>query len=592
MCGIVAIIGQTEIQENLLKGLERLEYRGYDSAGIYVVDEAKQGNLWKEAGRIAKLREEVDTNVSAHIGIGHTRWATHGEANTSNAHPHQSQNGRFTLVHNGVIENYKEIRDEYLTDYNFKSETDTEIIVGMIEYFANEGASTYEAFKKALSLLHGSYAIALIDNQDADTLYAAKNKSPLLIGRGEGYNVIASDAMATINLTNQYIEIHDGEVIRLTEEAITIETLAGDSVTRDAYIAEIDESEIDKGSYPHYMIKEIDEQPIMMRRLVQTYQEEGIDESLVELMQQADRLYIVACGTSYNAGLIGKNYFEQWANIPTEVHLASEFAYHVPLLSERPFFIFLTQSGETADSRQALVAVNKLGYPSLTITNVKGSTLSREAQFTLLLYAGPEIAVASTKAYTGQAAVMAILAAKIGQTEIDIFHELSLIASVMESIISSKDKIKAWSDENLLETRSAFYLGRFMDYYVAMEAALKLKEITYTQTEAFAAGELKHGSIALIEEGVPVIAIISDPKTAPNTRSNIEEVKARGADVAVIAMDNLSQEGDEFVISTVDDMLTPLVTVVVTQLIAYYTSLGRGLDVDKPRNLAKSVTVE
>ncbi|UUX33869.1 glutamine--fructose-6-phosphate transaminase (isomerizing) [Fundicoccus culcitae] len=601
MCGIVGIIGDKNVQEVLINGLERLEYRGYDSAGIFLLNHEEDNfQLTKEVGRIEALKAKVDFTFPAEVGIGHTRWATHGPATLDNAHPHTSPNGRFVLVHNGVIENYNELRQAYLENTPIQSNTDTEIVVALIENFVeNDHLSTQDAFQKALSLIEGSYAFGLIDKENSDVLYAAKNKSPLLVGKGDGFNAITSDAMATIDLTHEYIEIKDKEIIVLKEDAVTITNLQGESVQRDPYVAELDPSDLGKGAYPYYMIKEIDEQPAVLRRLIQTYQDQNgqfvVDDNLKAALQNSDRLYIVACGTSYHAGWVGKNLFEKQINIPTEIHLASEFAYNPPLMSEKPFFIFLSQSGETADSRQALVLVNQLGHPSLTITNVKGSTLSREATYTLLLHAGPEIAVASTKAYTAQITVMAILAAAVGQTQqhgLDLAHELSIAATNMETILAEKDQIKAWVDENLLETPNAFYIGRFLDYYVSMEAALKLKEISYIQTEAFASGELKHGTIALIEEGTPVIAIISQAKVDKHTRGNLEEVKARGAKTCVIATQDFAQPGDQFVLPKTHALLTPLVIAVMVQLIAYYTSLGKGLDVDKPRNLAKSVTVE
>lgn len=602
MCGIVGFIGHGNVQEVLVNGLEKLEYRGYDSAGIYVAEEKGKGHLFKEVGRIAALKEIVDFELPATVGVGHTRWATHGAASQQNAHPHQSNSTRFSLVHNGVIENYQQLQAEYLSDVVLSSETDTEIVVALIEYFlVTEGLTTKDAFKRTLEVIEGSYALGLVDVENPTVLYAAKNKSPLLIGRGEGFNVIASDAMATIDVTSEYVEIKDKELITLTQDAVIIEDLAGETVERSSYVAEIDASDLDKGAYPFYMLKEVDEQPAVLRRLLQNYQGDdqqfAFEADMMKTLLASDRVYIVACGTSYNAGWIGRSLFEKLAQIPTEVHLASEFAYDLPLLSEKPFFVFLTQSGETADSRQALVKVNELNYPSLTITNVKGSTLSREASFTLLLHAGPEIAVASTKAYTAQITLMAMLAdalraAKGFEASFDMERELSLVASIMESILAEKAEIKAWIDANLMETRNAFYIGRTLDYYVSMEAALKLKEISYIQTEAFAAGELKHGTIALIEEGTPVIALVSEETVGAHTRGNVEEVKARGANAIVISMQDVAREGDTFVIPKVETALSPLVMVVVTQLLAYYTALGRGLDVDKPRNLAKSVTVE
>lgn len=602
MCGIVGYIGNRDAKEILLRGLETLEYRGYDSAGIYLMDRSDEGHLYKEKGRIAALREKVGEGVPSTIGIGHTRWATHGIPSVENAHPHQSNSGRYTIVHNGVIENYSEVRDAYLADLSLHSDTDTEVIVQLIAWFAeSEGLSTIDAFKKAVVALKGSYALALMDNENPEVVYAAKNKSPLLVGKGKEFNVLCSDAMAMIKETNQFIELMDGEVVTITKDAIKIETLAGEVIDRESYTAELDYNDLDKGTYPYYMAKEIDEQPGVIRKIVQNYQNDDgkltIKQEIVAEMLKSDRIYIIACGTSYNAGWVGKQLIEKLAGIPTEVHLSSEFGYNMPLLTEKPFFIFLSQSGETADSRQVLVKIKELGYPSLTLTNVAGSTLSREAKFTLLLYAGPEIAVASTKAYTAQIAVLSILADVIGKqrnfvSDIDIVHELGIAANGIESIIDDKEYFEQLSASYLSISRNAFYIGRGIDYYVVMEAALKLKEISYVQTEGFASGELKHGTIALIEEDTPVISIITDENTAGHTRSNAHETIARGAHSMILAMDGLDQPGDQFVLPKVHHLLTPLVSVVPTQLIAYYTSLHRGNDVDKPRNLAKSVTVE
>jgi len=602
MCGIVGYIGRKDAKEILLHGLEKLEYRGYDSAGIYVQNKAHEGHLFKEKGRIAALREKVDTSVEASAGIGHTRWATHGAPSVRNAHPHQSASERFTIVHNGVIENYQEVKDAYLADIDLKSDTDTEIIVQLIAWFVEEDdLTTKDAFKKAIVALEGSYAIALMDSEDPDVIYAAKNKSPLLLGKGDGFNVICSDAMAMIKETDQFVELMDKEVATVTRESLVIEDFSGDVIDRDAYTAEIDSDDLEKGTYPYYMLKEIDEQPAVMRKLLQKYQDDNgdltVDQEIVDTMLESDRIYIIAAGTSYHAGLVGKQLIESMTHIPTEVHVSSEFGYHTPILSEKPFFIFISQSGETADSRQVLVKTNALGHPSLTVTNVAGSTLSRESNFTLLLHAGPEIAVASTKAYTAQIAVLAILSEVVGKSKGLIhkgtmLHDIGIVANAMQAIVDDKEKIEELAAEYLSISRNAFYIGRGMDYHVALEAALKLKEISYIQTEGFAAGELKHGTIALIEEGTPVIALVTEKGVAGHTRGNLQETKARGAHTMVISMDGLDRPDDQIVIPHVNPLLSALVSVVPTQLLSYYCSLHRGNDVDKPRNLAKSVTVE
>lgn len=603
MCGIVGYIGNGSAQEVLLNGLERLEYRGYDSAGVYVVDgNGQNGHLFREEGRIAKLQSEVDMSLDAHTGIGHTRWATHGEPSVRNAHPQQSSTGRFTLVHNGVIENYREMKEDFLSDVTFHSDTDTEVAVNLIEHFAlTDGLDAETAFLKALNVIEGSYAFALIDSEQPGVVFAAKNKSPLLIGKGTDFNTIVSDAMASIDLTDQYVEIHDGEMVILTEENVTIKNLAGETIERAPYTAQLDANDLDKGTYPYYMIKEIDEQPAVMRRIIQEYSDDNneltVDQEIIDAINASDRIYIIGAGTSMHAGLVGKNIIEKMVNIPVEVHVASEFAYNMPVLSEKPFFIYLTQSGETADSRQVLVQTNKLGYKSLTITNVKGSTLSREADYTLLLHAGPEIAVASTKAYTGQIAVMAVLAEALRrdlgfEAQFDMEHELSIIANAIQVMIDDKDEIHELATELFTDKASAFYIGRGIDYEVSREAALKIKEISYIQAEGFASGELKHGTISLIEDGTPVVSVITQENTAAHSRGNIEEVRSRGANTLIISMDGLDREGDDIVIPSVEPLLSALVSVIPTQLLAYYASLDRGLDVDKPRNLAKSVTVE
>lgn len=598
MCGIVGYIGCEQAQPILLTGLEKLEYRGYDSSGIYVVAD-KQGHLFKEVGRIEQLKAATDFSIQATYGIGHTRWATHGVPSEQNAHPHQSCDKRFTLVHNGVIENYQELKEMYLTQVNLQGQTDTEVVVALIAYFAKEQQwSAKEAFQHVLTLIHGSYAFVLIDNQTPDVLYAAKNKSPLLIGVGEQFNMVCSDAMAGIHQTNQFIELHDGEFVTLTTHQVTIEK-NNEIIQRQPYTAQIDASDLEKGTYPFYMLKEIDEQPAVLRRIIQEYtinHQLDIPNDIKQAILASDRIHIIACGTSYHAGLIGKTYLENFAHIPTEVHIASEFSYNPPLIVGKPFFIFISQSGETADSRQALVKINEWHYPSLTLTNVKGSTLSREANYTLLLHAGPEIAVASTKAYTAQIAVLAILAYVMAKDEIkeqfNLTYELSLVSNAVESIISQKDAIHVLAKNYLKDARHAFFIGRGLDYCMSLEAALKLKEISYIQTEGFAAGELKHGTIALIEKDTPVFAMVTQADTALNTRGNIQEVKARGAKTCTFVLESLATKEDQFVLPDVSSYLTPLLAIFPTQLLAYYATLELGYDIDKPRNLAKSVTVE
>ena len=605
MCGIVGITGKENATEILLNGLKKLEYRGYDSAGIYVNDQKGNGYLVKEKGRIEDLRAAVGPEVKGTTGIGHTRWATHGAPSQANAHPQVSADGRFYLVHNGMIGNFRQLKQKYLADTKFVSETDTEVIVQLIARFVSEGMETKEAFTHVLSLIDktSSYAFLLMDKTQTNTLFVAKKKSPLLIGVGDGFNVVCSDAMVMLSETHDFVELTDGDVVTVTPKEVRIEDKDGVQVQRHQFHVDDNATASEKGAYDFFMLKEIDEQPAVIRGLQQTYIDQDgsikIDDRLMNAMNRADRLYIVAAGTSYHAGLVGKNFFEKISGVPTEVHIASEFGYNMPLLSEKPLFIFLTQSGETADSREVLAKVNQLGYESLTITNVPNSTLSREATYTMLLHAGPEIAVASTKAYTAQITAEAILAKAVGMIKgtetavnFDIGFELTKVANGIQSLVDQKELIEGLAQKYLSTTRNAFYIGRGLDYQTAIEAALKLKEVSYVQTEGFAAGELKHGTISLIEDKTPVIAIITDQKTAGLTRSNVQEVVSRGASVINIVAEELATDSDQIVLPEVHQLLTPLVAIIPTQLIAYYTSKERGYDVDKPRNLAKSVTVE
>lgn len=600
MCGIVGYIGTKNGVKFLIDGLSSLEYRGYDSAGIAGV-EGDDIRVIKTVGRIKNLEALTPSDLEFNIGIGHTRWATHGGVNTTNSHPHQSFNKRFVLVHNGVIENFQELKDRFFKGVDLISETDTEVIVQLVQVYSDRGLSTKDAFKKAISKLQGSYALSLIDAEDPNTLYVAKNKSPLLIGLGDGEtNYIGSDALAMIKYTNSFLEINDGELVIVTKDDVIIEDKDGEKVSREAFSTNLNAGEIDKGIYDHYMIKETNEQVGAMRNIISHYfdgHDVNIDSEIINHVKDADRLYIIGCGTSYNAGLVGRNYFEKWAGIPTEVHLASEFAYNVPLLSKKPMFIFLSQSGETADLRAVLTKLRSVNadYRFLVLTNVDSSTLSRECDYTLLLHAGVEIAVASTKAYTSQIAILSILAYEVAsrlnrKPKFDIEQELSVITSAIESILDDSKTIKKLA-EKLFTERNAFYIGRGVDYYSACEAALKLKEVSYIQTEGFAGGELKHGTIALIEEKTPVVALITSAKLDLNTRSNVSEVASRGANTLIITLEKLARKGD-YAIPNVNEDLAPIASIVVTQLFAYYAAVGRGLDVDKPRNLAKSVTVE
>ena len=600
MCGIVGYLGNNKASQVILSGLEKLEYRGYDSCGICFFDVSQKAFVtYKDIGRVFHLVHDFDYHYDNHLAIGHTRWATHGKPNQLNSHPHFSANKRFAIVHNGVIENYKELINKYLPDVHFISETDTEVIVNMVELFVKD-MTVEEAIRKTLSLIEGSYALLVIDTQHPDSLYAAKNKSPLLIGTGKMGITLASDIMALVGYADQYLPIGDktftvckkddnGEYRFEMFDIIGL-PIHGDFLKMDLVL-----DEIGKAGYSHYMLKEICEQPSIIRAIMEKYLINDIftiRQEICQLLKNCDRIYILAAGTSMHAGLVGKYLLENIAKIPCEVNIASEFAYNPPLLTQKPVFLFISQSGETADLRACLVKVREMGFKTLTITNVSTSTLAREADYFLEIFAGPEIAVASTKAYVGQIVLLAILSYCLAEKKpFDLKQELSKIAVAMEAVIEKRDYIHSLVKERIIK-RNCFYIGRSLDYYTCLEAALKLKEISYIQTEGFAAGELKHGTIALIEEGVPVIGIISQQIINNSTRANIREVMARGANKIVISLHRVSDPTDEIILMDVEEMLSPILTVIPSQLIAFFAALELDKDIDKPRNLAKSVTVE
>lgn len=589
MCGIVGVVGKPA-KDIILSGLTNLEYRGYDSAGIYLNDLNGNEYLTKAVGRISNLKEKLTPDEEGLVGIGHTRWATHGMPTVDNAHPHFDETKRFYLVHNGVIENYTELKEKYLQGVKFHSDTDTEVVVQLISKIARDkNLDAFSAFKETLKLVKGSYAFLLVDNTEPDHVFIAKNKSPMMLGLGDGFNIIASDAISVLDQTKTFVDLQDGDVGDITKDSYTIETVDGKKVDREPHVLNIDPNAASKGAYEFYMLKEIDEQPGVMRHMSQNYLDENgepkVDAEIVNAISKADRLYIFAAGTSYHAGLVGKTIFEHYTGIPTEVGYASEAGYHFPMMSKHPFFIFLTQSGETADSRVVLKETNKRGIPSLTMTNVEGSTLSREATYTMLLGAGPEIAVASTKAYTAQVALQAVLAKALGEKlgvqeakDWDLKHDLAIAAEGIQQIVDGKEKLEKLAKEYLVPSRNAFYIGRGIDHAVALEAALKLKEVSYIQTEGFAAAELKHGTISLIEDGTPVIALINDPVTADLTRGNIQEVVSRGASVITIVGKEFANDSDDIVLPDINYYMSALLTVVPTQLLAYYASKDKGLD--------------
>lgn len=594
MCGIVGYIGEKKAKKVVINGLKKLEYRGYDSAGLSFFDDKYNSfEVFKETGRVSELKKLLNNNLESNIAIGHTRWATHGKVTKDNAHPHVSRSGRFIIVHNGVIENSDQLYQQYVPDYELKSDTDSEIIAHLIETFSKE-FSVDNAIVTALKLLEGSYALLIIDKETPEIIYAAKNKSPLLIGLSKDQGTtIASDLLALSGFSENYIPLFDHSFAICEKSKINVFNFELELLKPDIYKVSDDISNSHKGDFDHYMIKEIQEQPKVIKRILKEYEIDNdlnIEKRIIDDIKKSDRIYIVAAGTSMHAGLLGKRYIERFSQIPVEVYVASEFAYELPIFSNKPYFIFITQSGETADLRASLKSIEKLNFPILTITNVKTSTLARESSYYLDVKAGPEIAVASTKAYVAQSVILLILAYSLSNKEYDIKKNLIKLADSMELFIKSQHLEQISID--FLKKRNAFFIGRGTGYLLSLEAALKLKEISYIQTEGFAAGELKHGTIALIEEETPVFAIITEKNKEQLTRSNLKEVEARGAKTCVITIQSLSKKGDEIILGDVDEITAPLLLVLPVQLLSYYAALQRGFDIDKPRNLAKSVTVE
>ena len=591
MCGIVGYIGKENALEAVVEGLEKLEYRGYDSAGVAY----KKGEnilICKEKGRVSDLKLCILDTASA-LAIGHTRWATHGEPNKRNAHPHCSMNGRFVIVHNGIIENYQKLKFEYLSDFSFISETDTEIIVNLIEHFSIS-LNTEEAIRKTMSLLEGSYACLILDQNDLDHIYCMKDKSPLLIGRGKSAVSFASDITGLIGYAEEYMPLEDKTFGVISKEEIYLQDMIGIAIENKFQKIAVQKEEIDKQTYEHFMLKEIYEQPMMIRNLIHHYfsqEEVTISPKLIHHIRQSDKINFVACGSSMYASYFAKYYIEKLCGIPCEVFCASELVYSTPLISKRPFFIFFSQSGETADLIAVIKKIKKQRFPILTITNTVESSMVRLSDYYLNIYAGKEIAVASTKAYTAMLVTSAILARAVSKTKTNLKNNLKAVSLAMEKVLENKEVCKGIAKE-IIDQKDAFYIGRGIDYWTSLEASLKLKEIAYIHTEAFSSGELKHGPIALITKNTPVIAIITQEGTNRITRSNLEETASRGAKIYVIASKGLSTPKDDVIIPNVAHYLSPLVSVLVVQLIAYYAAVLKHNDVDKPKNLAKSVTVE
>ncbi len=600
MCGIIGYVGKDEnCVRVLIDGLERLEYRGYDSAGIaFIKNDGVQ--IIKKEGKIANLKKYVDFDVNSNLGIGHTRWATHGRANSDNAHPHRV--GKITIVHNGIVENYDKLRCDLKNNgYDFKSETDSEVVASLIDFIYKSEKDMLKAIKKVEDMLIGSYALGIICDDEKDVIYAVKNKSPLIIGVGDEENYIASDVPAILDKTKKYIALDDGFYAKITKGEIKL-YLDGEEKKFKIDEFSFDGTYIDKQGYEHFMLKEMHEQPEVFKKTVEKYISGGID-SLIKKMpdfSKYEKIRIVACGSATHAGLIGKQLIEKYADVEVRVDMASEFRYCKQFLRDDELVIVISQSGETADTLEALNIAKKFGNDTLGIVNAKGSTIAREADMVLYTEAGQEIAVATTKAYSAQVALLSLIAVNlsyrknlISRDEIDkILSVVKRLPDYIEELLNRDYKKIA---QRIKEKNDIFFIGRGIDYALAEEGSLKLKEISYTHSEAYAAGELKHGTISLIEEGVPVFAIITDDNIALKTISNVKEVKSRGADVICVTnYEDLDENvcDEKIVIPKVHYLFEPLLTVIPLQMIAYELAKLKGCSIDKPKNLAKSVTVE
>ena len=612
MCGIIGYAGKTEAVNVLLDGLERLEYRGYDSAGVAVVSPEGKLQVKKSKGRLAVLRDllqESDSLVGS-IGIGHTRWATHGEPNDKNAHPHVGQDGKIAVVHNGIIENYLEIKNYLIRKgVKFQSDTDTEVIVQLMEYYYKKYSNLMDAVYAVLNRIKGAYAMGILCSDYPEQMLAARKDAPLLIGYGEEENFIASDVTALLSHTRTVTYMEDDEVALITADSVQIYDSDRSPVEKEKHIIAWDVSAAEKGGYAHFMLKEIMEQPEAVRKTVSPRITDGeiVFEELkeaAELLQNITRIYIVACGSAYHVGMIGKYTLEKLLHIPVEACLASEFRYSEPILGESALVIVISQSGETLDSMAALREAKKKGSKVLSIVNVMGSSIARESDYVLYTWAGPEIAVATTKAYTTQMVLLIMLGVyfakqlnRISEEEYDkIMVGLDSLPEKIKDVLKNIDNYQKTASRYFNHS-SVFYIGRNVDYALGLEGSLKLKEISYIHSESYAAGELKHGTISLIEPGTLVVALATYAPLLEKTLSNVVEVKSRGAEVILMATEETaktisSQSSELFVIPETHPVLQPVLGVIPLQLFAYYVALNRGCDIDKPRNLAKSVTVE
>ena len=592
MCGIVGSVGLKNPKEYVSKGLKMLDYRGYDSAGIAYFNSGIK--IYKDVGSVEHLMTIVPHAITTNIVIGHTRWATHGAPTKLNTHPHISFNQRICLVHNGVIENYKELKS-FLTEnnYSFYGETDSEVVANLLEYYYLNNNDIIETIKIVKSLIKGSYAVTFFTDDIKDTLYILKKASPLVVGKGKDFNLVASDASPMIEYTNEFVELEDNEFGYINSKEVVIYDEQGKPIDKEAIHKDIELISHDLKGYPHYMLKEIEEIPQTVNRLINTYFQDDqfqFNEKLIKDLNESDHILFIGCGTSYHAGLVGGRYFEKY-NKSTSRFIASEWAFHPTYPGVKPFIIMISQSGETADLIHCLKIIKEHNLKNLVITNTGGSTLDRQCDYSLLLHSGVEVSVASTKAYAAQVALLAMLSASLINDK-SVIDDLRQAINVVNDIQDNyKPKIMKVAKE-LMAKKNIFYLGRSFDYFLSLEASLKLKEISYIHSEAVPGGELKHGPIALIEEGLPVIVFITDPDTASSMRGNIEEVKTRGAKVYVISTKELSAPEDTIIVKDYAYYLSSIAISSIAFYLAYYVSLAKGLNVDKPRNLAKSVTVE
>lgn len=608
MCGIVGYVGKKQAVPILMDGLSKLEYRGYDSAGVAVMQDGEI-KIKKSKGRLAVLQEKLDNGepLSGVMGIGHTRWATHGEPSDTNSHPHLSRSGRFAVVHNGIIENYMKLRQMLINKgFEFISETDTEVIAQLVEYYYN--GDIVETLTKVVERVEGSYALGILCADNPDSFVAVRKESPLIVGLGEGENFIASDVPAILAHTRDVYFLENDEIVLLDAENVKVYNLDGEEIKKEPYHVEWDISAAEKGGYEHFMFKEIMEQPRVIRDTVQPRICDGKivldDISLTaEYIKGINKIYIVACGSAYHVGVVGKYVIEAMTRIPVEVTVASEFRYMNPIVDDKTLTVVISQSGETADTIAAMREAKRLGSRTFAIVNAVGSAIAREADDVLYTWAGPEISVATTKAYSTQVTAIYLLSLYIAQelnmiddeklkTKLDALEKLP---ENIQKILDNKEQIQYMASQ-YYNAKNVFFLGRTLDYAVALEGSLKLKEISYIHSEAYAAGELKHGPIALIEQGTVVVALCTVNKLFDKMLSNIKEVKARGAVLIAIAEEghtDIEHEADHVIyLPKCDELALPSEAVIPLQLFSYYIASLKGLDIDKPRNLAKSVTVE